>query len=238
VVVDRDRAECRLSRAAARLIRASTAAEPAAERRHGSRSRADSATVRAYTAGHEPAHPHSAAAVTIVLQTERLLLRHLTEDDAEFYVTLVNDPDWLRFIGDRGLRTAEAAREYLASGPIPGYARNGFGLYLTALKEGGTPIGICGLVRREGLDDVDVGFAFLPAFRGRGYAVEAGTAVLAHAHEDVGLTRVAAITNPDNDASIAVLHKLGFRFDRLMRLSPDAAEVNLFLRELLRPPLG
>ena len=170
--------------------------------------------------------------VTTVLQTERLILRHLTEDDAEFYVALVNDPDWLRFIGDRGLRTADAAREYLATGPIPGYPRNGFGLYLTALREDGTPVGICGLVRREGLDDVDVGFAFLPAFRGRGYAVEAGNAVLAQARDDVGLAHVAAITNPDNDASIAVLQKLGFRFERLMRLAPEAAEVNLFLRDL------
>src|SRR5688572_10804905 len=93
------------------------------------------------------------------LTTDRLILRELTLDDAEFILGLVNEPSWLRFIGDRGVRTLDDARAYISNGPMKSYERNGFGLYLTALKGAGTPIGMCGLIKRDGLDDVDVGFA-------------------------------------------------------------------------------
>jgi len=163
-----------------------------------------------------------------VLETERLLLRHLTLDDAQFTFRLVNDPSWLRFIGDRGVRSVDDARDYLRKGALASYAQHGFGLYLTELKDGAQPIGICGLVKRDTLPDVDVGFALLPPFAGRGYAAEAALAVMSHARERVGLRRVVAITKPDNRSSIRVLEKIGLAFERLIRPVADGDELALY----------
>jgi len=163
-----------------------------------------------------------------VLETERLILRRLSEGDAAFILQLVNEPSWLRFIGDRGVKTLEDARSYILKGPTEMYRRFGFGLYLTALKSDGTPTGLCGLLKRDSLKDVDIGFAFLPAFWGKGYAYEAAAAVLAHGKRDFGLQRIVAITSPDNDASMKLLGKLGFAFEQQLRLTEDAPEVKLF----------
>jgi RimJ/RimL family protein N-acetyltransferase len=145
----------------------------------------------------------------IILETERLVLRRLQTDDAPFIVRLLNDPDWLRFIGDKSVRTLDEAREYLRRGPIAMYAREGFGLYLT-VKKPDVPIGLCGLIRREGLADVDLGFAFLPAFRGQGYAFESAAAVMAYGRATLGLGRIVAITSADNQRSMHLLARLGF----------------------------
>lgn len=163
-----------------------------------------------------------------VLETSRLILRRLTPDDADFMLELLNDPGWLRFIGDRGVRTAEDARAYIRQSAVASYARHGFGMYLTALKDGGAPAGICGLIRRDGLDDVDVGFAFLPAFRGQGLAAEAALASVEYGMKTLGLRRLVAITTQDNHASIRVLEKIGMRFERLVRLPGDTEELRLF----------
>ena len=163
-----------------------------------------------------------------VLETDRLTLRWLTPDDAAFVLELLNDPGWLRFIGDKGVRSFEDARHYIAEKFSASYERFGFGLYLTALKSSGAPIGICGLVKRAGLDDVDVGFALLPSYRGNGYTFEAASAVMAYGRSALGLTRIVAITTPDNHSSIRVLEKLGLRFDRMIRLSTDDSEVALY----------
>lgn len=149
-------------------------------------------------------------------------------DDAEFILTLLNDPAFLRFIGDKGVRTLDDARNYILNGPGEMYARLGFGLYLTELKEGGMPIGICGLIKRAGLDDVDIGFAFLPDFRAKGYAYEAAAAVMAYGKNVLGLKRIVAITSADNHASGKLLEKLGLPFERMIRLSEGAEQVRLF----------
>jgi len=159
-----------------------------------------------------------------VLETDRLILRRLSTDDAAFILELVNDPDWLRFIGDRGVRTLDDARDYIRKGPVDSYARLGFGLFAVERKEGGPPIGICGLVKRDFLEDVDIGFALLPAFRGKGYAHEAARATMSYAREVVGLDRIVAITSPDNDASGRLLEKIGLRFECMIRISPDSPE--------------
>ena len=164
----------------------------------------------------------------MVLQSERLVLREFDLDDAQFILELLNEPAFLRFIGDKGVRTLGDAREYLTRGPIESYRRNGFGLYLAGLSEDGTPIGMCGLVKREGLADVDVGFALRSRYWSRGYAVEAARAVLAYGGESLNLGRIVAIAAPDNRASIAVLEKIGLEFERLIRLSADGPEVKLF----------
>lgn len=164
----------------------------------------------------------------VILETERLVLRQLTEADAAFMLALLNDPAFVRFIGDRGVRTLDEARGYFAGGALASYARNGFGLYLVERKPEGTPVGICGLVRRDGLGDVDLGYAFLPAFRGQGYAFEAAAAVLAHGRQALGLPRIVAIVSPDNERSIRLLERLGMRFERMVRLPGDSEEIKLF----------
>jgi RimJ/RimL family protein N-acetyltransferase len=164
----------------------------------------------------------------IVLETPRLILRRQTIEDAEFIFTLVNDPSWLRFIGDRSVRSLEDARGYILKGAMDSYSRLGYGLYLTTLKDSGIPIGICGLVKRETLVDVDIGFAILPQYAGNGYAYESARAVMTHAKNDIGLKRVIAITNPDNLASIRLLEKLGLKFERRIRVAADKDEINLF----------
>lgn len=163
-----------------------------------------------------------------VVETDRLVLRRLTVDDAEFLLELLNEPSFLQYIGDRGVRTLDDAREYVLAGPVDSYERHGFGLYLTALKEQGVPIGICGLLKRESLEDVDIGFAFLPKYWSRGYALESASAVMDYGRNALGLRRIVAVTAPDNDASIRVLEKLGMRFERMVRLADDGPESKLF----------
>jgi RimJ/RimL family protein N-acetyltransferase len=162
-----------------------------------------------------------------VIDTQRLQLRELDVNDAAFILELLNDPGFLRYIGDKGVRSLADAREYILKGPMASYERNGFGLYAACLREG-APIGICGLVKRDGLDDPDVGFAFLSRYRSKGYAVESAAAVLKFAGTELGLDRVVAITSLDNSRSIAVLEKIGLRFERVVRLAENSPEVKLF----------
>jgi RimJ/RimL family protein N-acetyltransferase len=168
----------------------------------------------------------------MVIETERLALRLLSVDDAGFIVELLNDPSWLRFIGDKGVRTLEDARGYILKGPVENYGRLGFGLYLVARKEDGAPIGICGLIKRDSLEDVDIGFAFLPRFRAKGYAHESASAVMAYGRTVLGLRRIVAIVSPDNHASARLLEKLGLRSQRRLALPGNAQEVMLFASDI------
>jgi RimJ/RimL family protein N-acetyltransferase len=151
----------------------------------------------------------------LVLETERLLLRPLTTDDAPFILTLLNEPSFLRFIGDKKVRNLEDARQYILTGPMASYQRHGLGLLAVELKASQTPIGMCGLLKREELPDPDIGFAFLPDFWGQGFAFEAAKAVMNDAREGLKLNRILAIVNPDNDASIKLLERLGLKFQRV-----------------------
>jgi RimJ/RimL family protein N-acetyltransferase len=144
-----------------------------------------------------------------VLETDRLILRWLSPEDAEFILRLLNEPSWLRFIGDKGVRTIEDACSYILKGPVEMYSRLGFGLYLVELREEGFSIGICGLIKRDSLEDVDIGFAFLPTYWGRGYAYEAASSLMAYSGKVLGLNRIVAITSPDNHRSVKLLEKLG-----------------------------
>ena len=166
-------------------------------------------------------------ALANVLETERLILRKLCTEDAAFILRLVNEPSWLQFIGDRGVRMIEDARQYILKGPVDSYERLGFGLFAVEVKDGGIAIGICGLLKRDSLDDVDIGFAFLPEFWGKGYAYESASAVLAFA-TTLGLNRVVAIVSKENLPSISVLEKVGMRFERMMRLPGEEEDVLLY----------
>jgi RimJ/RimL family protein N-acetyltransferase len=162
-----------------------------------------------------------------ILATPRLRLRTAHLDDADFYLALVNDPGFLEHIGDRGIRTREDAVQALLDGPIAMQEMRGHSLYVVELKESGEPIGMCGLIRRETLDGVDIGYAYLEPYCGRGYAYEAGMAVLALAPA-LGLQRVLAITSPNNVASNGLLRKMGMRFERFVHLVPEDAGSNLY----------
>ncbi|MGE8206660.1 GNAT family N-acetyltransferase [Heyndrickxia sp. NPDC080065] len=163
-----------------------------------------------------------------IVDTERLTLRLETTNDANFFLELLNDPSWLQFIGDRGVRTVEHAREYILNGPLRMYEQFGFCLYLVERKEDQIPIGICGLVKRDSLEDVDIGFAFLPNYWGKGYAYEAASAVMAYSINTLGLNRIVAITTQENYASAKLLEKIGLQFERLVQLSNDPEELKLF----------
>ena len=163
-----------------------------------------------------PASP--ARAPESLLQTERLRLREMNAGDAPYVLEQLNQPSFIRNIGDRQVRTREDAERYLDSRVIASYRRHGFGMYVVELRSTGEPVGMAGLVKRDSLEDVDIGYALLERHWGQGYAIEATTAVLAHARQDLGLARVVAITEPDNAGSQAVLRKLGLRFVRILEL--------------------
>lgn len=150
-----------------------------------------------------------------VIETKRLNLRQFNLDDAPFALTLLNEPSFLRYIGDKKVRTLEDARQYLSHGPIESYERNGFGLLLVELKETHTSIGMCGLLKRDELPDADIGFAFLPDYWNKGFAFEAAAAVMKDARERLKLERILAIVNPDNYASMKLLERLGLRFETM-----------------------
>jgi RimJ/RimL family protein N-acetyltransferase len=163
-----------------------------------------------------------------VVSTERLILRHATTADDRFVFELVNDPDFIRNIGDRGVRTLADAERYVRDGPIASYEKFGFGMYVVELRETGTPIGLCGFVKRDWLPDVDIGFAFLPQYRSQGYAHESARAVRRYGHEVLGLARIVAIVSPANGPSIRLLEKLGLRFEGMVRPANEVADIKLF----------
>jgi RimJ/RimL family protein N-acetyltransferase len=164
----------------------------------------------------------------LALETARLTLRRFDLGDARFVLGLLNEPSFLLHVGDKGVRTEDEARRYIADGPLASYARFGFGLCVIELRETGAAIGVCGLLKRDWLDDVDLGFALLPPYWGHGYAFEAASAVLAEAREAHGRRRIVAVTSLGNEASIQLLGKLGFRFERIARFTDGGEELRLF----------
>jgi RimJ/RimL family protein N-acetyltransferase len=163
-----------------------------------------------------------------LLETERLTLRELQAGDAAFILELLNEPGWLRYIGDRGIRTNDAAGDYLENGPLKMYREHGFGLWAVEARHDREPLGLCGLIKRPSLEDVDIGFAFLARHGGRGYALESASAVMAHARQVLGLQRIVAITSVDNARSIRLLERIGLRFEGMITLPGNDEEIRLF----------
>ena len=166
-----------------------------------------------------------------MLHTPRLLIDPLTEDDAPFMLALLNDPDFILHIADRGVRSVDQARQYLRDGPLRSYRENGFGLWAVRPAAGGEPLGICGLVKRATLANADIGYAFLPAARGRGLALESARAVLDHAKDGLGLRRLLAIVTPGNQPSRQLLESLGFAYESMIQLTPEAEALCLYAWE-------
>ena len=167
----------------------------------------------------------------IVLDTPRLRLRTLGADDAPFYLALVNEPSWLQHIGDKQTHTLEAARAAILQGPCEMQRRLGHSLYLVERKDDAAPLGLCGLIQRDSLPGVDIGYALRPAYWGQGYAYEAAAAVVAHARDTLRLPRLLAITGPDNAASNALLRKLGLQFDHYAEQGPVGKPANVYRLE-------
>jgi RimJ/RimL family protein N-acetyltransferase len=182
------------------------------------------------------AGPSAAAAHTddaaIVLSTRRLVLARFEAADAPFIVRLLNDADWIRYIGDRDVRTVDDARAYLERGPIALYARHGFGLWRVARRADGIAIGMCGLIKRDTLPDVDIGFALLPEYRGMGYAMEAAEATMAVAKQRYGLRRVVAIASPENARSLRLLERLGMTAEGMAPGADPQDPTLLYARDL------
>ncbi|NNF66611.1 MAG: GNAT family N-acetyltransferase [Gammaproteobacteria bacterium] len=141
---------------------------------------------------------------------------------------LLNEPSFLLYIGDKGVKTVNDAEAFLVTGPMASYEQHGFGLYRVAITEDDTAIGICGLLSRPTLPDPDLGFAFLPDFWGHGYAYESAREILRRARRVLGLRRIVAITAPENKASISLLGRLGFEFEKVLASFGDAGKSNLY----------
>jgi RimJ/RimL family protein N-acetyltransferase len=163
------------------------------------------------------------------LETERLTFREVTLEDDSFVYELLNEPAYLQYIGDKGLRNLADAQKYITVGPQASYARHGFGLWRMALKESDIPVGMCGLLKRDGMEHTDLGYAILARYQGRGYAREAAVATLAYARNVLKLGTLQAVTAPENPASIGLLEKLGFKFDRMITLPGFTGESRLFI---------
>lgn len=158
----------------------------------------------------------------ILLETDRLILREFTTDDAAFILLLLNNPTWLQYIGDRNVKTIDDAHNYLLNGPMKSYEVNGFGLSMVEMKHDRTPIGMCGLIKRETLEHADIGFALLPEYAGAGYAYEIAIATMRYAKDKLGLDPIVAITSVDNTRSISLLKKIGLNFEKMIMF--DASE--------------
>ncbi|MCM3706410.1 MULTISPECIES: GNAT family N-acetyltransferase [Cytobacillus] len=161
-----------------------------------------------------------------VLETDRLILRWLTTDDAAFILELLNEPAWIRYIGDKSVHSLGDAKNYILTGPQKMYSQFGFGLFLVERKEGSIPIGLCGFIKRDTLDNVDIGFAFLSRYQSQGYGFESASATLKYGLEKLDMERVLAITSLDNYASSRLLEKIGMNFEGTIIL--DKKELKLF----------
>ncbi|SFB06800.1 MULTISPECIES: GNAT family N-acetyltransferase [unclassified Bacillus (in: firmicutes)] len=166
-----------------------------------------------------------------IAETERLIVRLLTEKDAEFILELLNEPSWIKYIGDKGVRNIDDARKYIVEGPMAMYGQFGFGLYLVETKDDETPVGICGLIKRESLENVDIGFAFLERYGSKGFAYEAATAVMEYGRNHLHLHRIVAITTEDNEKSAKLLEKIGLTFEKLIPSHDGEETLKLFAVE-------
>ncbi|WP_034060881.1 GNAT family N-acetyltransferase [Lacinutrix jangbogonensis] len=168
----------------------------------------------------------------IVAKTDRLIISQFTIEDASFFMALVNTPNWIKYIGDRNIKTTEQAEERITNGHLKSYKTHGFGFYILRLKDSLKPIGTCGLIKRETLDTIDFGFAMLPEYEGLGFGFESSQAILKLAKEVLQIEKLVAITLETNKNSIKLLQKLGFHFEKIVKPFEDDEELMLFAKNL------
>ena len=163
-----------------------------------------------------------------ILETDRLLIRPMRVTDAVFFLELVNSPKWKKYIGDRKVKTLKDSEEYIKAKMIPQLERLGYGNNIVIRKEDSTPVASCGLYDREGLEGIDIGYAVLPQFEGKGYAFESVSRLKKAAFIDFGIQKINAITLPENTASKNLLIKLGFKFQKMVQLPTDPEDLMFF----------
>ena len=164
----------------------------------------------------------------LILETHRLQLAEADLNDAEFIFKLLNSPNWIQYIGDRGIKTLDDAKKYIQNSLIKSYTENDFGLYVMKRKDMHETIGLCGLIKRDELEHPDIGFAILPEFENKGYTCEAAAAILKHADEKLKLKTILAITSKENVKSIKVLEKIGLHYTSLTTLPNEDIEILLY----------
>ncbi|MCB0444149.1 MAG: GNAT family N-acetyltransferase [Gelidibacter sp.] len=166
-----------------------------------------------------------------IAETKRLIIAKMTLNDASFMLKLLNTPHWIKYIGDRNIKTIDEAKTYLKNGVLKSYAELGFGFYKLMLKEeNNKTIGTCGLIKREQLDGIDIGFALLPDYEGKGFGYESSLEIMAFAEHTLQLKRILAITNPINSNSIKLLEKLGLTYQKRVKPFDDNEELLLFAK--------
>ena len=169
----------------------------------------------------------------IIAETQRLVISKFTIEDAPFFLELVNTPHWIKYIGDRGVMTVEDAEERIREGHLKSYKEHGFGFYKLLLKNKNLkPIGTTGLIKRDALEDVDIGFAMLPNYEREGYGYESSVEIIKLAKDNFTLSRLVAITLDNNQPSIKLLEKLGFIYEKRVKPFEDDEELLLFAKEL------
>ncbi len=173
--------------------------------------------------------------MTYILETERLRLRELTLADTQFVINLLNSPGWLKYIGDRNIKTEEQAQGYLQNGPMKSYRENGFGLALVERKEDKAKMGMCGIIKRPQLEHPDIGFAFLPEYTGKGYALEIAQATMQFAKEELNLKTIYGIVVPENLKSIKLLEKLGLQYMKPFYFPNSDEQLMLYSLSDLKP---
>jgi len=161
-------------------------------------------------------------------ETERLILKPTLDEDAEFIFKLLNSPNWLKYVGNRNVTSVENAREYIKFKMLPQLERLGFGNYTVVRKSDQAKIGICGLYNRDGLEGLDIGFAFLSEYEGKGYAFESANKLKQVAFDEFGITEIVAITTQDNVSSQRLLEKLGMRLTGTTKIPEDDEELLLY----------
>lgn len=165
-------------------------------------------------------------------ETERLLLRPTSKDDADLILKLFNTPKWLKNIGDRNVNNLAQARKYIEEKMLPQLYTHGYSNYTVIRKADNRKIGCCGLYDREGLEGIDIGFAFLPAYEGKGYAFESAKKVLKIAYRNFGIKRISAVTAKSNRDSQKLISKLGLTYQKMIFLPNDDEELMYFEADL------
>ncbi len=165
------------------------------------------------------------------LKSERLILSEFTKNDASFFYDLANDPDFIKYIGDRNVNSILDAEKYITDKIAPSYTLHNFGFYIVRLKENGASIGMCGLIKRDWMDYVEIGFAFLTKYRGMGYAIESSIVTKEFAKEKLGISTLSAITDVNNEKSGNLLEKLGFEYNRLITYPGENLKCKLYLEK-------
>ena len=166
--------------------------------------------------------------MTLILQTKNLTFSEFNYHDGLFLVELLNSPNWLKYIGARGVNNELDAIQYIKNVYQKSYQQNGFGFYKVAITATNQPIGLCGIVKRDSLDDIDIGFAFLPAFAGQGFGYEAANATLEYAFNQLNISKIVAMVMPENEVSIALIKKIGMLFTKNIKLPNEDKELMLF----------